>query len=79
MNSNVSPNDDDEDPLHLCPSDLKKLQHRYDKELQHLNISIGFDVLERYSQLLDWYQKHNWESEAEWAKVRIEYLNRQVD
>ncbi|XP_062596034.1 archaemetzincin-2-like [Saccostrea cucullata] len=51
-------------PIHLCPVDLHKLQ-----------TLVGFDVTERYKKLLEFYQKHDMHSEAEWVKARLEYLS----
>jgi archaemetzincin len=44
-------------PLHLCPVDLRKLQW-----------SVGFDVEERYSRLLEFMRTCGFADEAEWTR-----------
>ena len=49
--------------MHLCPVDLRKLQ-----------TLIGFNVLERYQKLKEFFTKHKLETEREWTLKRIEFL-----
>jgi archaemetzincin len=49
--------------LHLCPVDLRKLQW-----------SIGFDVVERYRRLLDFYRREGFEDEAQWLDKRLRFV-----
>jgi len=65
MNANVSPNDSNEDPIHLCPIDLQKLQH-----------SIGFDIEQRYKELLSFYESQGWRKEIVWMQRRLLQLNK---
>lgn len=48
---------------HLCPVDLHKLYSL-----------VGFDLLQRYEQLLSFYQKYNMEDETEWVTKRIHFI-----
>ena len=50
----------DSQPLHLCPVDLRKLQH-----------SIGFDVLDRDRKLLVFSREAGFDEEARWLERRI--------
>jgi archaemetzincin len=50
-------------PLHLCPVDLRKLQW-----------SVGFDVLERYRRLRDFYAQAGLNDEAAWVEQRLHFL-----
>jgi len=50
-------------PMHLCPVCLRKLQH-----------SIGFDVVERYVNLLHFYQKVGFVDETHWVAGRLEQI-----
>lgn len=50
-------------PLHLCPVDLRKLQ-----------ASVGFDVVERYRRLREFWQALGFADEAEWLTRRLEKL-----
>lgn len=47
-------------PMHLCPVCLRKL-----------HFSIQFDVLDRYRQLLRFYQTEGFEKEAQWVSNRL--------
>jgi len=51
-------------PLHLCPVDLRKLQW-----------SIGFDVLERYRRLRDFYAQAGLNDESAWMEKRLRFLD----
>jgi archaemetzincin len=53
----------DSRPLHLCPVCLRKLHH-----------NIGFDVVKRYRNLLDFYKRAGLTSESEWTAARIARL-----
>ena len=53
----------DGSPLHLCPADLRKLQW-----------SIGFDVVERYRRLRDFYRQADLTDEAEWIDIRLRFI-----
>jgi len=53
----------DSRPLHLCPVCLRKLQY-----------SIGFDVVNRYRQLREFYERVGFEDEARWTAHRLEKL-----
>jgi archaemetzincin len=50
-------------PLHLCPVDLRKLQH-----------SVGFDPEARYRRLLDFSRKVGFDEESAWLKKRLRHL-----
>ena len=51
--------------MHLCPVDLRKLQH-----------CLGFDVEERYKAMAAFYRKYKmgFEAELKWMERRIESL-----
>jgi archaemetzincin len=53
----------DSRPLFLCPVCLRKLQ-----------FSIGFDVLERYGKLLNFYRKVAFDPEARWVGGRLKRI-----
>ena len=53
----------DSRPLHLCPVCLRKLQH-----------SIGFDVVDRYRNLLRFYQKIDFDKDAQWITTRLKHI-----
>jgi len=63
MNGSNHLQEADARPLHLCPVDLRKLQW-----------SIGFDVVERYRGLRDFYRQAGFEDEAAWLDRRIRFL-----
>ena len=46
--------------LHLCPACLRELES-----------SIGFDVVDPYERLRDFYQKVGFEGEANWTDKRL--------
>lgn len=50
-------------PLHLCPVDLRKLYE-----------SVGFDIIERYQRLQDFYERGGLEDEAQWVNRRLARL-----
>jgi len=55
-------------PMHLCPVCLRKL---------HFNIQ--FDVLDRYRQLLRFYQTVDFEKEAQWVNNRLRNIVYQLN
>jgi len=61
MNANVSPLNDGQDPIHLCPICLRKL-----------HLSIGFDPSKRFSELLQFYKKQGWMDEVQFVQDRVE-------
>jgi archaemetzincin len=63
MNGSNHLEETDWQPLHLCPVDLRKLHW-----------SIGFDVLDRYKKLRDFYKDVGFEDEVRWLDRRIEFL-----
>src|SRR5207247_1423607 len=52
-------------PMHMCPVDLRKLQE-----------SIGFDVVERYRRLLQFYLNAGFTEEASWLSRRLDFITR---
>jgi archaemetzincin len=64
MNGSGHLSEDFRQPMHLCPVDLHKLQ-----------TLVGFNVLKRYSNLLDFYTKHGMKDEVEWISRRIDFIN----
>lgn len=65
MNGSNHLQESDARPLSLCPVCLRKLQ-----------FSIGFDVVDRYRMLLDFYQRTGFENEAEWVLNRLKWLKK---
>ncbi len=63
MNGSNSLAESDTRPLHLCPEDLRKLQW-----------SVGFDVVERYRLLADFYEANGLDDEARWVGRRLDHL-----
>ncbi|MGM0558488.1 MAG: archaemetzincin [Myxococcota bacterium] len=59
MNGSNSLRETDEAPLHMCPVDLRKLQH-----------AVGFDIDQRYRELGDFYEKHGLMGEARFVLAR---------
>jgi archaemetzincin len=55
----------DSRPIHLCPVCLRKLHH-----------NIGFDLVERYRKLKDFYKRYGLGPEAEWISSRLKKLNK---
>jgi archaemetzincin len=60
MNGSNHLEESDARPQHLCPIDLRKLYY-----------SIGFDPVERYNKLLNFYEECGFEKEAKWVKERL--------
>lgn len=53
----------DSRPMHLCPVCLRKLQY-----------GIGFDVVSRYRNLLQFYRKFGFEEETQWVIKRLRWI-----
>lgn len=65
MNGSGHLSEDFRQSMHLCPVDLRKLQ-----------TLIGFDVIDRYQKLNDFFTKHCLEEEREWTQKRIAFLSK---
>lgn len=65
MNGSGHLGEDFRQSMHLCPVDLRKLQ-----------TLIGFDVLERYHKLKEFFDEHKLEAEKEWINKRIAFLTK---
>ena len=63
MNGSGHLTEDFSQPMSLCPVDLHKLQ-----------ALCGFDVLQRYKDLLAFYKKHDFKEEQDWVINRIAYI-----
>jgi archaemetzincin len=63
MNGSNHLQESDARPMYLCPVCLRKLQ-----------FSIGFDVVDRYRKLLDFYQKAGFDQEARWVSNRLKRI-----
>jgi len=63
MNGSNHLQESDTRPFSLCPVCLRKLQ-----------FSIGFDVVDRYQKLLDFYKRVGFESEAGWVSKRLKRI-----
>jgi len=57
----------DSRPIHLCPVCLRKLQY-----------NIGFDIVQRYEKLLEFYRKWGLAPEAKWVAERISKISGQT-
>jgi archaemetzincin len=66
MNGSNHLAESDARPMHLCPVDLRKLQE-----------SIGFDVVERYRRLLEFYLSTGFTEEASWLSRRLDFIARE--
>ena len=64
MNGSGHLEEDFQQSMHLCPVDLRKLQ-----------TLTGFNILERYQKLNQFFAKHHFEAEREWTTKRIKFLN----
>lgn len=60
MNGSNHLSESDSQPIHLCPVDLRKLQH-----------SVGFNIAERYQRLERFYKTVGLTDEARWVKRRL--------
>lgn len=65
MNGSGHLTEDFSQPMSLCPVDLHKLQ-----------ALCGFDVLQRYKDLLEFYKKHGYKEEQDWVTKRIAYISK---
>lgn len=63
MNGSGHLEEDFRQSMHLCPVDLRKLQHL-----------CGFDVVERYQRLAEFFAAHKLAAEERWVKERLSYL-----
>ena len=63
MNGSGHLSEDFNQSMHLCPVDLRKLQ-----------CLCGFDVVERYSQLLEFYRTHGLLEEERWVTKRLSFI-----
>lgn len=50
-------------PIYLCPVDLHKLQQL-----------CGFDAVDRYQKLLEFFKKHGMEEETRWFESRLAFI-----
>jgi archaemetzincin len=64
MNGSGHLSEDFRQPMHLCPIDLHKL-----------HTLVGFDVLDRYKALLQYYKKHGFKEEEHWVQKRIKFIS----
>jgi len=67
MNGSGHLAEDFSQPMSLCPVDLHKLQ-----------ALCGFDVLQRYKDLLAFYKKHSFKEEQDWVTDRIAYITKKT-
>jgi archaemetzincin len=63
LNGSNSMRETDEQPMHLCPMCLRKLQS-----------SAQFDVVKRYETLLEFSNQAKWTDESAWLKNRIDFI-----
>lgn len=63
MNGSNHLQESDSRPLHLCPVCLHKLHY-----------SIGFDIIERYKKLKNFYQQHDFTVEADTITNHLNYI-----
>jgi archaemetzincin len=66
MNGSNNLEESDSRPLHLCPVCLRKLQS-----------TLGFEVVDRYRKLEEFYRKVRFEEEAQWVKERLKAISRE--
>ena len=60
MNGSNHLGESDARPIHLCPVDLRKLYY-----------SIGFDIVERYKKLQQFYEVCGFQKETKWVRERL--------
>jgi len=65
MNGSGHLEEDFRQSMHLCPVDLRKLQHL-----------CGFDVVERYSKLAEFFAKHDLTEEKDWVEKRLKSIEK---
>ena len=63
MNGSGHLTEDFRQPMHLCPVDLRKLQKL-----------VGFNILKRYEELLEFYENHDMKEEKEWVSMRLKMI-----
>ena len=63
MNGSGHLTEDFRQPMHLCPVDLHKL-----------HTLVGFDVVKRYEDLLEFFRRGGFEEEERWVARRLKYL-----
>ena len=63
MNGSNHLQESDSRPFSLCPVCLRKLQ-----------FGIGFDVVDRYQKLLDFYKRAGFENETGWVSKRLKWI-----
>lgn len=63
MNGSNHLRESDSRPLHLCPICLRKLHY-----------SIGFDIVERYQRLHDFYHQNDFADEVDRVKNKLDYI-----
>ncbi|KAJ7376541.1 metallopeptidase [Desmophyllum pertusum] len=68
MNGSGHLSEDFAQPIYLCPVDLHKLQHL-----------CGFDVVDRYRKLLEFFKRHGMTDEAQWFETRLEFITTSDD
>lgn len=64
MNGSGHLEEDFRQSMHLCPVDLRKLQ-----------TLCGFDVKERYRNLMAFFQRQGLRMEGEWVRRRLEFIS----
>jgi archaemetzincin len=62
MNGSNHLEESDRRPLHLCPVDLRKLHY-----------SIGFDINQRYRNLLEFFKTVHFDDEVQWFERRLSH------
>lgn len=65
MNGSGHLEEDFRQSMHLCPVDLRKLQHL-----------CGFDVTQRYSELAEFFAKHDLTEEKDWVEKRLKSIGK---
>ncbi|XP_065178012.1 archaemetzincin-1-like [Sycon ciliatum] len=63
MNGSGHLQEDFSQPMYLCPVDLRKLQ-----------VLCGFNIVDRYKKLAEFFQRNNLTNESQWYKRRIEFI-----
>lgn len=63
MNGSGHLSEDFRQSMHLCPVDLRKLQHL-----------CGFNVVQRYRRLAQFFRTHGLREEEEWVERRLEFI-----
>ena len=64
MNGSNNLAESDSRPLHLCPVCLRKLQ-----------AVLGFDVLDRYRRLREFYRQVDFGEEGRWVAERLKAIS----